>query len=121
LTRALTKCRRTRRERGEGQALAGRHNGEAGIVGGQIDLADEGVGRLDIGYAGKREFLAETILQRPERALRTASQQRARGRTPVSRRAMRRIGPDMLDAELLERPADLGRITPIDLAASFLG
>jgi hypothetical protein len=39
------------------------------------------------------EFLAETILQRPERALRTASQQRAPGRTPVSRRAMRRIGP----------------------------
>jgi hypothetical protein len=56
----------------EGQALAGRLNGEAGVVGGQIDLADEGVGRLDIGYAGKREFLDETILQRPERALRTA-------------------------------------------------
>jgi len=56
----------------EGQALAGRLDGEAGVVGGQIDLADEGVGRLDIGYAGKREFLDETILQRPERALRTA-------------------------------------------------
>jgi hypothetical protein len=56
----------------EGQALAGRLNGEAGVVGGQIDLADEGVGRLDIGYAGQREFLDETILQRPERALRTA-------------------------------------------------
>jgi hypothetical protein len=56
----------------EGQVLAGRLNGEAGVVGGQIDLADEGVGRLDIGYAGQREFLDETILQRPERALRTA-------------------------------------------------
>jgi hypothetical protein len=56
----------------EGQALAGRLNGEAGVMGGQIDPADEGVGRLDVGYAGKREFLGETILQRSERALRTA-------------------------------------------------
>jgi hypothetical protein len=34
---------------------------------------------------------------------------------------MRRIGPDMLDAQLLERPANLGRMTPIDLAASLRG
>ena len=27
----------------------------------------------------------------------------------------------MLDAELRERPPDLGRMTPIDLAASFRG
>ena len=33
----------------EGRALAGRIDGEAGIVGGQIDVADEGVGRLDVG------------------------------------------------------------------------
>ena len=31
----------------EGRALAGRIDGEAGVMGGQIDLADEGVGRLD--------------------------------------------------------------------------
>jgi hypothetical protein len=56
----------------EGQALARRLNGETGVVGGQIDLADEGVGRIDIGDACKCQFLDETILQRPERALRTA-------------------------------------------------
>ena len=56
----------------EGRAFAGRLDREAGVVGRQIDLADEGVGRLNVGYAGKREFLDETILQRAERALRTA-------------------------------------------------
>jgi hypothetical protein len=56
----------------EGRAFAGRIDGEAGIVGWQIDLADEGVGRLDIGYAGKLELLGQAILQRPERPLRTA-------------------------------------------------
>jgi hypothetical protein len=49
-------------------------------------------GRLDIGYAGKREFLDQTILQRPERALRTAP-------------GLRRIGPNMLDAH---RPTWVG-------------
>jgi hypothetical protein len=34
---------------------------------------------------------------------------KASGRTPVSPRAMRRIGPDVLDPELLKGPADLGR------------
>ena len=83
----------------------------------QIDLADEGVGRLDIGYAGQREFLDETIPQRPEPP--NGPWLREFGRTPVFRRAMRRIGPDRLDAQWLE--ADLGRMTPIDLAASFRG
>ncbi len=31
----------------ESRALAGRIDGEAGVVGGQTDLADESVGRLD--------------------------------------------------------------------------
>ena len=35
----------------EGGALAGRLNREARVVGGQIDLAEEGVGRFDVGYA----------------------------------------------------------------------
>ena len=56
----------------EGRAFAGRRNRETGVVGGQVDLAKEGVGRLDIGYAGKREFVDEPILKRPERPLRTA-------------------------------------------------
>ena len=53
---------------GEGRAFAGRRNREAGVVGGQVDLAKEGVRRLDIGYAGKRELVDEPILQRPEGA-----------------------------------------------------
>jgi len=57
----------------EGRALAGRLNGEAGVVGGQITLAKEGVGRLDVGDASELELVDQTILQRPERSLRTAS------------------------------------------------
>ena len=56
---------------GEGRAFAGRRNRETGVVGGQADLAKEGVRRLDIGYAGKRERVDEPILQRPEGALRS--------------------------------------------------
>jgi hypothetical protein len=38
----------------EGRARLGRLDREAGVVGRQIDLADEGVRRLDPGYAGER-------------------------------------------------------------------
>jgi hypothetical protein len=69
----------------EGRAFAGRLNRETGVVGGQIDVAEEGVGRLDAGYAGEPELLDQTILQRCERSLGAASR-------------LRRIGPDMLDA-----------------------
>ena len=69
----------------EGRAGRGRLNREARIVGGQVDLADEGVGRLDLGYAGEPELLDQTILERCERPLGAASR-------------LRRIGPDMLDA-----------------------
>jgi hypothetical protein len=57
----------------EGRALAGRLDGEAGVVLRQIDVADEGVGRLDAGYAGELELLDQTILQRGEGALRSAT------------------------------------------------
>ena len=56
----------------EGRALAGRIDGEAGVVVGQIDVADESVGRLDLRDPREPEFLDQTILKRPERALRTA-------------------------------------------------
>ena len=39
----------------EGGAFAGRIDGEAGVVGGQ-DVADESVGRLDVGDAGEPEL-----------------------------------------------------------------
>jgi hypothetical protein len=57
----------------EARALAGRLDRKAGVVGGQIDVADEGVRRLDVGYAGERKFIDEPVLKRPERALRPAS------------------------------------------------
>ena len=60
------------RDRREGRALAGRLNSKARVVGWQIDVADESVGRLDLRDPGEPEFLDQTILKRPERALRTA-------------------------------------------------
>jgi hypothetical protein len=57
----------------EGRALAGRIDGEAGVVLRQVDVRDEGVGRLDVGDGGELEFLWQPVLQRPERPLRSAS------------------------------------------------
>jgi hypothetical protein len=59
-------------DRREGRALAGRLNRKARVVGWQIDVADESVGRLDLRDPREPEFLDQTILKRPERALRTA-------------------------------------------------
>ena len=93
------------RDRNEGRARLGRRRGEARIVGGQIDVAKEGVGSLDRIDPGERELLHEPVLQGLKRPLR-----------PPAR--LGRIGPDMLDAELLERPPDLRRPLAVDLAAA---
>ena len=90
----------------EGRAFARRRNRETGVVGGQVDLANKGVRRFDRCDPGELELLGQPALKRPERALRTAS-------------GLRRIGPDRLDPELLEGPADLGRMAAVDLAAGF--
>jgi hypothetical protein len=50
------------------------------------------------------------------KSARSVRAQRAFERTPVSRGAMPRIGRDMFHAELLERPADLRQMVPVDLA-----
>ena len=95
----------------EGLAFPGRQNRETGVVGGQVDLAKEGVGRRDIGYAGERELVDEPILKRPERALRSAAR-------------LRRIGPDMLDPDpraATRGPPHLRRMAAIDLAAGLGG
>src|SRR5271166_1119677 len=92
----------------EGRAFAGRIDGETRVVGRQVDLADEGVRRFDIGYAGERELLDQPILKRRERALRAPAR-------------LRRIGPDVLDPELFERPPDLGQMGAVDLAAGLGG
>ena len=66
---------------GEGGTLAGRKNGEARVVGGQIAVADEGVGRLNVGYAGEPQFLRQPVLQRAEHPFRTAPRKgRPKGR-----------------------------------------
>jgi len=57
----------------EGRAFAGRIDGEAGVMGGQIDPADEGVGGPDVGDAREPEFFRQPVLKRPERPLRSAS------------------------------------------------
>ena len=54
----------------EGRSLARRGNRETRVVGGQIDLADEGVGRLDRRDPGKLQLLRQPILQRLERPFR---------------------------------------------------
>src|ERR1700748_2388946 len=46
----------------EGRALAGRRTGEAVVVVWKIDVADESVGRLDVGDAGEPELLRQPIL-----------------------------------------------------------
>src|SRR5690348_15171191 len=94
--------------RDEGRAGRSGLNREAGVVLRQIDVADEGVGRLDVSYAGELEFVRQTILQRAEHPLRTAPR-------------LGRIGPDMLDAQLRERPADLGWMAAVDRAAGLGG
>ena len=57
---------------------------------------------------GEPELLHQPVLQGLKRTLRTPSR-------------LRRIGPDMLDAELLERPAHLRQAAAVDLAARLGG
>src|SRR5208282_2542839 len=71
---------------------------------GDVDIAQEQVRRLHRDDPGERELLDQTVLQRMEDALR-----------PTPR--LRRIGRDMLDAQMLQRPAHLRRARAVDLAA----
>ena len=83
-----------------------RRRREAGIVGGQIDLADEGVGRLDALDDGQGQLLGQAVLQGAEGAFRPAAR-------------FGRIGRDMLDPQLRERPPDLGDGARSDLPAGL--
>ena len=57
------------------EALAGRRDGEAGVVGRQVDVAEEEVGRLDVEDSGEPEFLGQAVLQGCEGALGTSSRE----------------------------------------------
>ncbi len=82
------------------------HDREAGVVLGQIDLLEEPVGGLDGGDPGHRQLLGQAILEGAEGALGSAAR-------------FGRVGGDVLDAELRERAADLGRLIPGDLRAGL--
>ena len=56
-------------DRGEGRTGLSLRHGEARVVGGQIDLADEGVGWLDRRDLRQRKLLDQPVLQGQERPL----------------------------------------------------
>ena len=88
-----------------GRRLLGRDR-EAGVVLGQVDLAQEPVGGLDRGDAGELELLGQAVLEGAEGALGTPAR-------------LGRVGRDVLDPELAERPADLGGLIPGDFSPAL--
>lgn len=90
----------------EGRAFLFSVHGKTPIVGGDVDIPNEGVGRLERDDRGHRQLFRQTVLQRLEQPFRAATR-------------LRRIGRDVFDAEMIERPADLGQAGPIDLAAGL--
>src|SRR5438477_1555992 len=78
--------------------------GELRVVGGNVDLGEPAVGQLNPGDSGERQLLRQPILQGAEGPLRAAAR-------------LGGVGSDMLDAELGQRPADLGRPALVDLGA----
>src|SRR3546814_3470859 len=87
---------------GRGGLLGG--DGEAGIVRGDVDLGEPAVGRLDLPDAGQPELLGQAVLECAEGPLGAAAR-------------LGRIGGDVLDAELGQRPADLGELALVHFAA----
>jgi len=71
-----------------------------------VGLGQPVIGRLDRRDAGQRQFLRQAVLERTERPLRAAP-------------SLRRIGRDVLDAELRQRPTELGRMRPGNLPAGL--
>jgi hypothetical protein len=63
---------------------------------------------MDRRFCEAIELVDQPVLQRPEHPFRAPS-------------GLRRISADMLDPELLERPANLGQAIAIDLAAGLGG
>ena len=92
----------------ERRALLGGGDQEAGIEGGQEGVCDIAVGFVDGGDAGQAQLLGEAPLQGAEEALDAAP-------------GLGRVGGNVRDAELAERPANLSKALLVDLAAGLGG
>lgn len=93
-------------DRHEGGARLGRGDGETAVVARQIALLEEAVGRLGGGDAGQLELLGQAVLQGAEGPL----------AAPAS---LRRVGRDVLDAELGQGASNLGQHALGHLGAGF--
>src|ERR1700719_3309380 len=90
--------------RNESAPGLGSSNRETSVVRGQENICDEAVCRFHIGDAGQREFLWQPILKRAEHALAAPAR-------------LRRIGGNMLDAELRQPPSHLRQRTRVNFLA----
>jgi hypothetical protein len=85
----------------EGRALFGRRHRKAGVVLGHEVLSEIAVGGLDGGDLGQSQLRRQPHLQGLEGPLHAAAR-------------LGRIGRNMGDPELRQRPADLGRLRFVD-------
>ena len=90
------------RPRHERRTLAFRRNRKPRVVRRHKRIPQKAVRRHHILDPGKAQFLRQTLLQRPEHALRPAPR-------------LRRVGRDQIDAQLPERPTDLRRLLLVHL------
>ena len=92
----------------EGRTLLFRLDGEAGVVLGDVTGLEPGVGRLDGRDPGQPHLLGQAVLQGGEQPLGASAR-------------LRRIGGDVLDPQMRQRPADLGQLRGRDFAAGLGG
>ena len=92
----------------EGRTLGLGPGREASVVVRQVDLLKEAAGLGHVGDAGEPEFLGQALLHGGEHALRAPP-------------GLGRVGGDVLDAELVKRATDLGRIVLVHRAFGLGG
>src|SRR5665213_3827373 len=80
-------------------------DGKAGVVDRKIDITKKQIGRIHRGNPGQGQFLGQPVLQRMKDTFGAAPR-------------LRRIGCDMFDTQMRQRPADLGQGRAIDRTAS---
>ena len=92
----------------KGRSRFGGLDRETGVVAGNVGLLQEAVGGGDVADLRQPEFLGQAVLQGAEHAFRTPAR-------------LRRIGRNMLDAELSQGASDLGEGVLGNLAAGLRG